>query len=326
MKAIVQDTYGRAGALALRDVARPEPGDGEVLVEVRAAGVDPGVWIFMTGTPYAARVVSGLRRPKVGVLGRAFAGVVAEVGARVSGVKAGDEVYGTSARGTYAELVVARPDRMAAKPAGLSFAQAAAVPISGVTALQAVRDGAGVREGQRVLVVGAAGGVGSFAVQLAAARGAHVTGVCGSGKAGLVRSLGAEDVIDYTHDEVDRDGPRYDAIIDTAGMRPLPLLRRALTPRGTLVLVGGGHQRDVVLGGMGRQFRAPLATLFSGQRAHPLMGRENAPDLEELGRLIEAGDVTPVIDRTYPLDRTGEALRHLEAGHPSGKIVVTVAD
>jgi len=325
MKAIVQDAYGHAGVLALRDVARPVPKDDEVLVEVRAAGVDPGVWIFMTGTPYAARLVSGLRRPKVGVRGRAFAGVVAEAGSRVTGFGPGDEVYGTSALGTYAELVVARPDRLAAKPARLSFAQAAAVPISGVTALQAVREG-DVREGRRVLVVGAAGGIGTFAVQIAAARGARVTGVCGSGKAGLVRSIGAADVIDYTHEEVDRDGPVYDLIIDIAGMRPLSLLRRALTPRGTLVLVGGGHQRGAVLGGMERQMGAPLTALFSGQRLRPLMGRENAPDLEELGRLIDSGDVTPVIGRTYPLDQTAEALRHIEAGHPTGKIVVTVGD
>ena len=325
MRAIVQDAYGDTGVLALRDIDRPRPGNGEVLVEVRAAGVDPGVWIFMTGTPYAARPVSGMRRPKVGVRGRAFAGIVTEVGPGVTRFRPKDEVYGTTGGGTYAEYTVAREDRLAAKPERLTFAQAAAVPISAVTALQAVRDR--VREGERVLVVGAAGGVGTFTVQIAAALGARITAVCGGPqKADLMRSIGAADVIDYTHAEVDRDGPRYDLIVDIAGMRPLSLLRRALAPRGTVVLIGGGHASHKVLGGMGRQFGAPLATLFGGQRAVPLLGQENAPDLEEVGRLIASGDVTPVIDRTYPLDQTAEAIRHLAAGHPSGKVVVTITD
>lgn len=325
MKAIVQDTYGDAEVLALRDVERPAIGEDQVLVEVRAAGVDPGVWIFMTGLlPYAVRPVSGMRRPRVGVRGRAFAGVVAEAGTRVTRFRPGDEVYGTSDRGTFAEYTVAREDRMAAMPGRLSFTEAAAVPISGVTALQAVRGN--VREGGRVLVVGAAGGVGTFAVQIAAALGARVTAVCGPGKTELVRSIGAEDVIDYTHAEVDRDGPRYDLIIDIAGLRRLSLLRRALKPRGTLMLIGGGHDRRRVLGGMVRQFRAPVAALFSGQRLRPLLGLENTADLEELTALIESGEVSPVIDRTYPLAQAADAIRHLEAGHPAGKIVVTVTD
>ncbi|HXT90622.1 MAG TPA: NAD(P)-dependent alcohol dehydrogenase, partial [Trebonia sp.] len=253
MKAITQDKYGSADVLQLRDVEQPAPGKDEVLVKVRAAGVDPGVWICMTGRPYAARAAFGLTKPKVTVRGRALAGVVAAVGADVQRFQPGDEVYGTSLGGTFAEYTVTSWQRLAPKPAALSFEQAAAVPISGVTALESVRDGGQVQPGQQVMIIGAAGGIGSFAVQIAAALGARVTGVCSAGKADLVRSLGAADVIDYARDEVDRDGPRYDVIIDTAGCRPLSLLRRALTPRGTLVLAGGGHDAGGLLGGYTRQ-------------------------------------------------------------------------
>jgi NADPH:quinone reductase-like Zn-dependent oxidoreductase len=324
MKAIAQDVYGPADVLELRDVAQPTPGAGQILVHVRAAGVDPGVWILMTGTPYAARLAFGVRKPKVAVRGRAFAGVVAAVGDGVTGFQPGDEVYGTTPTGSYAEYAVAPVKWVARKPASLTFEQAAAVPISAVTALQAVRDGARVREGQRVLVIGAAGGVGSFAVQLAAAYGATVTGVCGPGKAELVRSLGATDVIDYTRAEVDRDGQRYDVIIDTAGNRKVRVLRRALTPGGTIVLVGGGHATHRVLGGMHRQLGAPMAALFRKARVTGLMGRERAADLDALTELIDAGKVTPTIDRTYPLPEAADAIRYLAGGHPAGKVVVSI--
>ncbi|GAA0419673.1 NADPH:quinone reductase [Acrocarpospora corrugata] len=324
MKAIAQDVYGSAEVLQLRDVDEPSIGAGQVLVQVRAAGVDPGVWVCMTGRPYAARLAFGLRRPKVAVLGRALAGVVAAVGPDVRDVQPGDEVYGTSPSGTFAEYAAVSVQRLAAKPPRLSFEQAAAVPISGVTALESVRDGGRVKAGQRVMIIGAAGGIGSFAVQIAKEFGAHVTGVCSTGKVDLVRSLGADEVIDYTRDEIDRDGPRYDVIIDIAGCRPLPLLRRALTPRGTLVLTGGGHDAGGLLGGYTRQLRAPLMTLFTSQHLRGLASRERAQELEELGRLIESGAVTPVIDRTYPLADTSSAIRYLAEGHPAGKVIVTV--
>ena len=325
MKAIVQDVYGSAGVLKLRDIARPSIGDGEVLVRVRAAGVDPGVWHLMTGEPYLVRVMGfGLRKPKVGVRGRDVAGVVEAAGARVTRFGPGDQVYGTCESGSFAEYAAAREDRLASKPASVSFEQAAVVPISGVTALQAVRDCGRVQPGHQVVVIGAAGGVGSFAVQIAKASGARVTGVCSTSKADLVRSLGAGDVIDYTHDEVGCNGARYDVVIDTAGNRPLSLLRRAMTPRGTLVLVGGEHGGGRVLGGFDRQLGAPLVSMFAGQRLRGLVAKERAEDLEAMTRLIESGDVTPVIDRTYALSDAPDAIRYLAEGHAAGKVVVTV--
>ena len=268
MKAIVQDVYGSADVLELRNIDRPPIGDEEVLVQVHAAGVDPGVWHLMAGEPYLIRAMGfGLRAPKVKVRGRDVAGVVAAAGARVTRFRAGDEVYGTCESGSFAEYAAAQEKRLAAKPAGLSFEQAAVVPISGVTALQAVRDSGRVQSGQQVMVIGAAGGVGSFAVQIAKASGARVTGVCSSSKAGLVLSIGADDVIDYTRDEIDCHGARYDVVIDTAGNRPRSLLRRTMTPHGTLVLVGGEHGGGRVLGGFDRQLlRAPLVSMFAGQR------------------------------------------------------------
>ncbi|MEV4617344.1 NAD(P)-dependent alcohol dehydrogenase [Asanoa sp. NPDC049573] len=324
MKAIAQTVYGPADVLELREVARPAIGAGEVLVEVRAAGVDPGVWIAMTGRPWGVRVAFGLTRPKVQVRGRALAGVVAAVGAQVTGFVPGDEVYGTSSTGTFAEYVAAKPGRLARKPAGLTFAQAAAVPISAVTALEAVRDGARVRPGQKVMVIGAAGGMGAYAVQIAKAYGTTVTGVCGAGKAALVRSLGADDVIDYTRAEVDRDGGVYDVIVDTAGCRPLSLLRRALTPRGTLVIAGGGHDSPGPVGGYTRQMRAPFVSLFTSQRLRGITSKERAAELDDLTRLIDDGVVTPVIDRTYPLASAADAIRYVAEGHAAGKVVVTV--
>lgn len=325
MKAIVQDAYGPADVLELRDIDPPVAGDDEVLVAVRAAGVDPGVWHLMTGQPYLVRAMGfGLRRPKVAVRGRDLAGVVEAVGVQVTRLRPGDEVYGTCESGSFAGYATAPQRRLARKPAGISFEQAAVTPVSGVTALQAVRDCGRVRSGQQVMVIGAAGGVGSFAVQIAKALGAAVTGVCSSPKADLVRSLGADEVIDYTRDEIDRDGPRYDVVIDTAGNRRLRLLRRAMTPHGTLVLVGGEHGGGRVLGGFDRQLRAPLASLFVGQRMRGLIAKEGAEDLEEIGRLIDSGAVTPVIDRTYALADAPDAIRYLAEGHAAGKVAVTI--
>jgi NADPH:quinone reductase-like Zn-dependent oxidoreductase len=325
MKAIVQDVYGSADVLELRDVDRPAPGAGQVLVEVRAAGVDPGVWHMMTGVPYLMRVIGfGFRRPKVPVRGLALAGVVTAAGAGAGSFQPGDEVYGTCESGSFAEYAVARQDRLVIKPASLSFEQAAALPVSALTALQAVRAQADVRAGQRVLITGAGGGIGTFAVQIAKSLGAQVTGVCGPAKADLVRSLGADEVIDYTRDEIDHGGARYDVIVDVAGNRPLSLLRRALVPRGTLVLVGGDRYDRPVLTGIGRQLRAPILSLFARQRLRTRLARETAADYAALGQLAESGALTPVIDRTYPLADAAAAIRHIASGHATGKSIVTI--
>jgi NADPH:quinone reductase-like Zn-dependent oxidoreductase len=324
MKAVVQDTYGPADVLELREIDKPAPKDDEVLVRVHAAGVDPGVWHLMTGQPYLVRVMGyGLRTPKVGVRGRDVAGRVAAVGTNVTQVQPGAEVFGIG-EGSFAEYVSARPDKLAPKPANLSFEQAAAVPISGLTALQALRDTGKVQPGQQVLIVGAAGGVGSFAVQLAKAFGAQVTGVCSTTKVDLVRSLGADQVIDYTGEDFADGARRWDLIVDTAGRRSLSQLRRALARRGTLVIVGGeGGGRW--LGGFDRQIlRAPLLSALVRQRLRPLVSKERKDDLVVLKGLIEAGKVTPVIDRTYPLGEVPEAIRYLQEGHARGKVVITV--
>ncbi|MEV4537222.1 NAD(P)-dependent alcohol dehydrogenase [Asanoa sp. NPDC049518] len=324
MKALVQSVYGSADVLSLRSVAAPVAGPGSVLVQVRAAGVDPGVWINMTGQPYAARAAFGLRRPKVAVRGRALAGVVAAVGPGVTAFSVGDEVYGTTGSGSFAEYAAVPVRSLARKPARLSFTEAAAVPISAVTALLGVRDVAQVRPGQRVMVIGAAGGIGAYAVQIAKASHAVVTGVCGPGKGDLVRSLGAQDVIDYTAEEVDRDGAVYDVVLDTAGCRPLSLLRRAVVPRGVVVLAGGGHDAGGLLGGYTRSLRAPFVSMVAAQRVRGVMAGEKAEHLDDLTRLIEDGTVKPVIDRVYPLAEAADAIRYLAQGHPAGKVVVTI--
>jgi NADPH:quinone reductase-like Zn-dependent oxidoreductase len=322
VKAVVQDRYGDADVLAVRDIAEPVPGDDDVLVRVRAAGVDPGTWHLMTGRPYLVRLGFGLRAPKVMVRGRDVSGTVQAVGTSVTQFTPGDDVYGT-VEGSFAELACASETRFAHKPDKLTFEQAAAMPISGMTALVAVRDRGRVQSGQRVLVIGAGGGVGSFAVQLAKANGAHVTGVCSASKVELVRSIGADDVIDYTREDF-ADGQRqYDAIIDTAGRRPLSLVRRALAADGVLVIVGGeGGGRW--LGGFQRQLGAPLRSIGRKQKLVGLMYRESQDLLQTLTELIEAGKVRPVIDRTYPLDQAADAIRYLEQGHAAGKVALTV--
>jgi NADPH:quinone reductase-like Zn-dependent oxidoreductase len=324
MKAAVQDTYGSPDVLEVRDIDKPVVGDDDLLVRVHAAGVDPGVWHLMTGLPYLVRIMGyGLRTPKVRIRGRDVAGRVEAVGKNVTGFHLGEEVFGIC-DGSFAEYVCARADKLAPKPANLTFEQAAAVPISALTALQALRDRGKVQAGQQVLIIGAAGGVGSFAVQLAKAFGAEVTGVCSTTKVDLVRSIGADEVIDYTHEDFADGARRYDLILDTAGRRSLSQLRRALTHRGTLVIVGGeGGGRW--LGGFDRQIlRAPILSLFARQRLRPFVSKERSEDLVVLKRLIEAGKVTPVIDRTYPLGEAPEAIRYLEAGHARGKIIITV--
>jgi NADPH:quinone reductase-like Zn-dependent oxidoreductase len=325
MKAIVQDRYGGPEVLDFRDIDQPVPKDNQVLVRVQAAGVHRGDWHVMTGLPYMIRLVVpalGLRRPKVPVLGMDLAGRVQAVGARVTRFGPGDEVFGWT-DGAFAEYATAPEDHLAAKPATLSFEEAAVVPISGFAALQAVRDLGGVQAGQQVLVLGAAGAVGWFAVQLAKAFGARVTGVASTSQLELVGSIGADEVIDYTRTDVTDGTRQWDVIVDTGGRRTLAQLRRALTPTGTLVIVGGeGGGRW--LGGFLRNLRAPLVSRFIGQRLRMLASKPNQDDLQVLRELIEAGKLRPLIGRTYPLDEVPEAMRALEAGKTRGKIVITV--
>ena len=323
MKAITQDTYGSVDVLELRDVDAPVPGDDDVLIQVRAAGVDQGVWHLMTGLPYLTRVIGfGLTRPKTRIRGRAVAGRVEAIGRNVVGFRPGDEVYGTC-EGSFAEYACAKEGKLALKPKSLSFEQAAAVPISAVTALQALRDAGKVQAGQEVLVIGAAGGVGTYAVQLAKAFGAQVTGVCSTAKTDLVRSIGADHVIDYKHDDFADGSRHYDLIVDIAGNRPLSVLRRALTPKGTLAIVGGeGGGR--LTGGFERSLGAGLLSAFVGQQLKGVMSVERAEDLRYLTGLIEAGAVTPVIGRSYALADAPAAIQDLREGKVRGKAVVTV--
>jgi NADPH:quinone reductase-like Zn-dependent oxidoreductase len=323
MRAIVQDAYGSADVLRLAEIDTPDIAPDEVLVQVHAAGMDRGTWHFMTGQPYLMRVMGfGFRRPKNRVAGLDVAGTVVAVGAEVTRFRAGDEVFGI-ARGSFAEYAAAREDKLAHKPANLSFEQAAVVPISGSTALQGLHDVGRVQAGQKVLVIGASGGVGTYAVQLAKAFGAHVTGVCSTAKVDLVRSIGADDVIDYTRQDFADGSQRYDLILDVGGNSRLSRLRRALTPTGTLVIVGG-EEGGKLTGGFGRSLRAPLLSLFVGQRLTMLASKEHRSYLEALRPLIEAGRVTPAVDMTYPLAEVPAAMRHLEAGHVRGKIAITI--
>jgi len=320
MKAIVQDRFGDADVLELRDVEEPVAGEGEVRIHVRAAGAGPDVWHLMTGRPYFVRLMPGFYKWRSNARGRDVSGVVESVGPNVTGLAVGDAVMGV-AEGSFAELAVAKADLLVPKPARLSFEEAAAVPIAGLTALHAIRDVAKVRAGQRVLVIGAGGGVGTFTVQIAKASGAHVTGVCSTSKIELVRSIGADEVIDYTRDEL---SGTWDAIVDTAGRRPLRVLRRLLSPTGTLAIVGGeGGGRFT--GGLFRQIlRAPVLSLFGKQKLRPVVSKEGRDDLLAVTELIERGDLTPVIDRTFPLVEAAEAIRYLERGHAAGKVIVAV--
>jgi NADPH:quinone reductase-like Zn-dependent oxidoreductase len=321
MRAVVQDRYGNSEVLRLAQVARPGIADHEVLVRVRAAGLDRGTEHLMTGKPYVMRLGSGLRRPKNPVSGRDVAGTVAAVGSSVTRFVVGGEVYGI-APGSFAEYAVAREDKLARKPANVSFAQAAVVPISAGTALQALRDAGKVEPGQAVLVLGASGGVGSYAVQLAKAFGAHVTGVCSTAKLDLVTSLGADRVIDYTRQDFADGTHRYDLILDIAGRPSLRRLRHALEPRGTVVFVGGEDGGNLT--GMGRQLRGALVSPFIRQRLALFLAKERAADFERLTDLIEAGTVIPSLDRTYPLEAAPDAMRLLEQGQVRGKVAITV--
>jgi NADPH:quinone reductase-like Zn-dependent oxidoreductase len=303
----------------------PSLADGEALVRVHAASVDRGTWHVMAGLPYPIRLAGfGLRRPRYANPGRAMAGTVEAVHSDVHGLTPGDAVFGVG-YATFAEYARAPVGKLAAKPATLTFAQAAAVPISGLTALQAVRDHGRVQSGEQVLIIGASGGVGSFAVQLAKSAGAEVTGVCSSGKVDAVRALGADHVLDYTREDVTDGRHRYDVILDIGGNRPLSRLRRALTPRGRLVIVGG-ENGGRWLGGTDRQIRARLLSIVVHQQLGTFINKENARDLITLREMADAGTLTPAVDRSYPLDELPAAIRHLLDGRARGKVVTAVHD
>jgi NADPH:quinone reductase-like Zn-dependent oxidoreductase len=323
MQAVVQDTYGSADVLRLAQVPRPVITADEVLVRVRTASVHIGDWHMMTGQPYLMRVMGfGLRAPKARVRGTDLAGTVVAVGKTVTKFHPGEDVYGT-ADGAFAEHASSGLDTLAPKPANLTFEQAAAVPTSACTALQALRAGS-VAAGQQVLIIGASGGVGIFAVQIAKSFGAEVTGVCSTAKVDLVHSIGADRAIDYTHEDFTRNEQRYDLILDTGGNRTLSELRSALTPKGALVLVGGEGGGRWIGGAMGRSMRALLLSPFVSQQLRMIVAKATSDDLEFLTELIEAGKVTPVIDRTFPLSGAADAIGYLAAGHARGKLVITV--
>jgi NADPH:quinone reductase-like Zn-dependent oxidoreductase len=320
MRAVVQDEYGDADVLRVDDVEQPEIGPAEVLVRVHAAGIDRGVWHLMAGKPYAARLAFGLRAPRNRVRGRALPGRVVAVGAEGTGHRPGDEVFGIG-EGTFAEYARARAAKVTARPAIVPAVQAAAAPISAVTALQAVRDHGRVQAGQKVLVIGASGGVGSYAVQIAKSFGAEVTGVCRTSKVEFVRSLGADDVLDYTKGDLD-DGRRYDVVLDIGGNRSLRTLRRLLTPTGTLVIVGGEDGGQWL--GLGRQVTAMLLNPFVGQSLRTFIASENAADLAVLADLMASGSITSAVDRTFPLADGPAAVAYMQDGKARGKVVVTV--
>jgi NADPH:quinone reductase-like Zn-dependent oxidoreductase len=323
MRAIVQDAYGSTDVLRLAEIDKPDFAANEVLLTVHAAGMDRGTWHSMTGQPYLMRVMGfGVRRPKYPVPGLDVAGTVVAVGSDVSRFQIGDEVFGIS-RGSFAEYAAAREDKLAHKPAGLSFEQAAVVPVSALTAIQGLRNAGRIQAGQKVLIIGASGGVGTYAVQLAKAFGAEVTGVSSTAKVDLVRSIGADHVVDYTREDFADGVHRYDLILDIGGNSRLSRLRRALTPKGTLVIVGG-EQGGRLAGGFDRQLRALALSMFVPQRLTMLINKEHYADLEVLSPLIEAGQVTPIIGKTYPLAEVPDAMRQLEAGHARGKTAITI--
>jgi len=325
MKAIVYCDYGSPDVLKLEDVARPVPTDDQILIRVRAASVNPLDWHFMRGTPYIMRLGTGLRKPKSARLGVDYAGTVEAVGRNVTQFKPGDEVFGGK-DGALAEYVCARADRsVVLKPANLTFEEAAAVPIAAVTALQGLRDKGKLQPGQKVLINGASGGVGTFAVQIAKSLGANVTGVCSTRNVDLVRSLGADQVIDYTNEDFSKSGQRYDVILDNVGTQPLLEFKRVLNPKGICVLIGGGGPNEGRwIGPLARPIKALALSPFVSQTFVMLLADLNKKDMNLLGDLMQAGKVRPVIDRSYKLSEVPEAIRYLEEGHARGKVVISL--
>jgi NADPH:quinone reductase-like Zn-dependent oxidoreductase len=326
MKAIVYCDYGAPDVLKLMDIPKPVPNDDQVLIKVHAAAVNPYDWHFIRGTPYVMRLmIGGLRKPKDPRIGVDYAGTIEAIGKNVTQFKPGDEVFGNRT-GAFAEYLCARADRaIALKPANMTFEQAAGVPVAGLTALQGLRDKGKVQPGQKVLINGASGGVGTFAVQIAKTFGAEVTGVCSGRNADMVRSLGADHVIDYTKEDFTKGDERYDVILDNVGTQPLSGFRRVLKPDGICVMIGGGGPNDGRwVGPMARPIKAKLMSPFISQKMGMMLAQGNKDDLNVLADLMQSGKVTPVIDRTYPLSEIREAVRYLEAGHARGKVVITV--
>ncbi len=324
MKAIVQDKYGAPDdVLEFKEIDKPVVKDNEVLVRVHAVTINVGDWVLTKGTPYIMRFVSGLRKPKNSVPGMDIVGTVEAVGRNVKGFQPGDEVFG-SCNGALAEYACAGEDNVTPKPTNLTFEQASAVGVSATTALQALRDHGKVQPGQKVLINGASGGVGTFAVQIAKAFGADVTGVCSTRNVDMVRSIGADQVIDYTKQDFTKIGQFYDLILDNVGNHSFSDLRRALSPQGMLLPNAGGHTPGRWIGAIGRVFRASVMSMFMSQQGRPFIALMNKEDRAALKELVEAGKVTPVIDRTYPLSETSEAFAYIGEGHARGKVVVTV--
>ena len=323
MRAIAQDAYGTTEVLRLAEIAKPIIAANEVLVKVGAAGIDRGTWHMMTGQPYLLRIMGfGFRKPKNRVPGLDVAGTVAAIGAEVTRFKIGDEVFGVS-RGSFAEYAAALESKLALKPVNVSFEQAAVLGVSATVALRALRDSGHVEAGQKVLILGASGGVGTYAVQLAKAFGAEVTGVSSAAKLDLVRSLGADHALDYASEDFADGAHHYDLILDIGGNSRLSKLRQALTAKGTVVIIGG-EEGGRLTGGFGRSLRAPLLSLVVGQRLVMFITKENSVDLKQLGQFIETGQLTPMIDKTYSLCEVRDAMRHLQAGHARGKLAIRI--
>ena len=325
MKAIVYDEYGSTKVLHFQDIDMPPVSDNEVLVEVRAASANPWDWHFMRGEPYVVRIISGLRRPRPSsVLGSDVAGRVEAVGKDVTRFQPGDEVFGFVGKGAFAEYVSVPADALTLKPVNLTFEQAAAVPLAAVTALQGLRDHGQAQPGHRVLINGASGGVGTFAVQIAKALGAEVTGVCSTRNIDLVRSIGADHVIDYTRKEVIHSGQRYDLVLDNVGNHRLSQWRRVMGPKGVFVAAAGREPMTNWLGPLTHWMKVVSASMVGSQKMAAFNAKPNDDDMQLLRELIEAEKVTPAIDRTYPLSAAPEAIRYLESGHARGKVVITV--
>ena len=322
MKAIVYHRYGSPDVLELREIDKPVVTDNDVLVRVRAASVNPLDWHYMRGMPYIVRIKAGLRKPKATRLGVDVAGQVEAVGINVTQFKPGDEVFG-ACPGAFAEYACTSESALVMKPTNVTFEQAAAVAIAAFTALQGLRDKGHIQPGQKVLINGAAGGVGTFAVQIAKSFGADVTGVCSTRNVDMVRSIGADRVMDYTQEDFTKSGQRYDQILDMIGNHPLSDCRRALTPEGTLVLAGGPN-KGRWLGGLTGLLKAVVLSRFVSQKLLPVLAHRSKEDLIIMRELLEAGKVTPVIDRSYPLSEVPEAIRYLEEGHAQGKVVITL--
>jgi NADPH:quinone reductase-like Zn-dependent oxidoreductase len=327
MKAVVYTDYGPPDVLEIRDIKKPAPNDDQVLIKVHAAAVNPYDWHFIRGTPYVMRLMmGGLRKPKDPRIGVDYAGTIEAIGKNVTQFKPGDAVFGNRS-GAFAEYLCARADRaIALKPANMTFEQAAGVPVAGLTALQGLRDHGKVQPGQKVLINGASGGVGTFAVQIAKSYGADVTGVCSGRNVDLVRSIGADHVIDYTKEDFTKSNERYDVILDNVGTQPLSGFRRVLKPKGICVMIGGGGPNEGNwVGPMSRPIKAKLMSPFISQKMGMMLAQGNKDDLNVLADLMQSGKVTPVIDRTYPLSEIRKAVRYLEAGHARGKVIITVS-